>query len=108
MRVLHLIDGALLSAVCVLWATRHGSRLMRLLRERVKPSSRASLPLQPITYVISLPRRPAKRKAVLARLSEAGLERIVCFDAIDGREVHCFHRPSLDTQPVSSASLPVL
>ncbi|KAL1522256.1 hypothetical protein AB1Y20_017251 [Prymnesium parvum] len=39
------------------------------------------------TYVISLARRPARRRAALERLRVAGLEDLKCFDAIDGREL---------------------
>lgn len=41
----------------------------------------------PQTYVISLARRPAKRKTALERIAAAGLSRVICFDAVDGREL---------------------
>lgn len=41
----------------------------------------------PLTYVISLSRRPARRKTALERIAAAGLERYIVFDAVDGREL---------------------
>lgn len=80
------------AALCILLALR---RLRAVHQARSAAAERgASPPLRPtlpLTYVISLARRPAKRNAVLKRVAEAGLERVSCIDAVDGREVRAKH-----------------
>ena len=89
---LRALDAAIALSVGLVLAYRRRASLLRL------PSRLARLstwlrgqplgpPPLPLTYMISLARRPAKRKTVLERIAAAGLERVVCFDAVDGREL---------------------
>ena len=69
-------------------STRVGRRVACWLAHRLTVLRGAPLAESlPLTYVISLARRPAKRKTVLERIAAAGLECVVVIDAVDGREL---------------------
>ncbi len=61
------------------------------------PTGVAALP----TYVISLARRPAKRRATMGRVREVGLRAATTFDAVDGRELDAEALRSRGVSPYS-------
>lgn len=88
MRAINLVDTALVVGVGLLLTYRRRAFLpLRVTRylDQWAPSAMQPSSLLPVTYVISLSRRPAKRKTALERIAASGLERVVVFDAVDGR-----------------------
>ena len=85
--MLRSVDAALAISVGLLLVYRRRAWLLLQLERAVWPLRVSTATALPLTYVISLARRPAKRKTALERIEAAGLARCVCFDAVDGREL---------------------
>mmetsp|Transcript_67002 Transcript_67002/g.200164 ORF Transcript_67002/g.200164 Transcript_67002/m.200164 type:complete len:303 (+) Transcript_67002:21-929(+) len=85
--MLRSVDAALALSVGLLLVYRRRAWLLLQLERAGWPLRVSTATALPLTYVISLARRPAKRKTALERIEAAGLARCVCFDAVDGREL---------------------